>query len=215
MNATILVVDDEKNIRRTLRMVLEGEGFEVEEAESAERGLELIEQGSIDLVLLDVRLPTMSGIEALRQIRARETSARLPVIVISGHASVAEAVHAVQAGATDFFEKPLDRDRVLVSVRNALKTTELEREVRRLREDAEKRYEMIGESPVMKQLYADIEKVAPTKGRVLITGESGTGKELLARAIHRLSPRRDGPFVKVNCAAIPSELIESELFGYE
>ncbi len=215
MSATILVVDDEKNIRRTLRMVLEGEGFEVEEAESAERGLAILEQGAIDLVILDVRLETMSGIEALEKIRARPEWSRLPVLMISGHASVGEAVHAVRSGATDFFEKPLDRDRVLVSVRNALEKDQLEREVRRLRADAEKRYEMIGESPVMKQLYADIEKVAPTKGRVLITGESGTGKELLARAIHRLSPRHDGPFVKVNCAAIPGELIESELFGYE
>ncbi len=215
MSSTILVVDDEKNIRRTLRMVLEGEGFDVEEAESAERGLEVIDQGSIDMVILDVRLPTMSGIEALKQIRARPEHARLPVLMISGHASVGEAVSAVQSGATDFFEKPLDRDRVLVSVRNALKTNELEREVARLRADAERRYEMIGESPAMRQLYADIEKVAPTRGRVLITGESGTGKELLARAIHRLSPRRDAPFVKVNCAAIPGELIESELFGYE
>jgi DNA-binding NtrC family response regulator len=157
----------------------------------------------------------MSGIEALEKLREDPTTTRLPVLMVSGHASVAEAVHAVQSGATDFFEKPLDRDRVVVSVRNALEKWELEREVERLRADAGKRYEMIGESAVMKKLYAELEKVAPTKGRVLITGESGTGKELIARAVHRSSPRRDSAFIKVNCAAIPAELIESELFGYE
>jgi DNA-binding NtrC family response regulator len=157
----------------------------------------------------------MSGLEALSKIRSRPELTRLPVIVISGHASVAEAVEAVQMGATDFFEKPLDRDRVLVSVHNALKTSKLQREVERLREGASQRYEMIGESLVMRRLYAEVEKVAPTRGRVLITGESGTGKELIARAIHRLSPRKDAAFIKVNCAAIPGELIESELFGYE
>ena len=157
----------------------------------------------------------MSGIEALERIRKDPETRRLPVLMVSGHASVAEAVQAVQLGATDFFEKPLDRDRVLVTVRNALKTWQLQREVEQLRADVEHRYEMIGESPVMRSLFAQLEKVAPTSGRVLITGESGTGKELVARAIHRLSPRADGPFIKVNCAAIPAELIESELFGYE
>jgi DNA-binding NtrC family response regulator len=135
--------------------------------------------------------------------------------VISGHASVAEAVEAVQMGATDFFEKPLDRDRVLISVQNALNTSKLQREVDRLRSDSPQRYEMIGQSMVMRRLYAEVEKVAPTRGRVLITGESGTGKELIARALHRLSPRKEAAFIKVNCAAIPAELIESELFGYE
>ncbi|MEM9072386.1 MAG: sigma-54 dependent transcriptional regulator, partial [Myxococcota bacterium] len=214
MSATVLVIDDEKNIRRTLRMVLEGAGFEVLDADSAERGLELLDE-SVDLVILDVRLPGMSGLEALEQIRTRPESRKLPVLMISGHASVAEAVSAVQTGATDFFEKPLDRDRVLVSVRNALQTWQLQREVERLRASAEQRYEMIGESKVMRELFAQIEKVAPTNGRVLITGESGTGKELIARAVHRLSQRKSAAFVKVNCAAIPAELIESELFGYE
>jgi len=215
MGATILVVDDEKNIRRTLRMVLEGAGFDVLEAADAESGLEHVRAGEVDLLILDVRLPGMGGIEALADIRGRSETEGLPVIMVSGHASVAEAVHAVQLGATDFFEKPLDRDRVLVSVRNALKTWQLEREVERLRADAGARYDMLGESAVMRRLYAEIEKVAPTKGRVLISGDSGTGKELVARAIHRLSPRAAGPFIKVNCAAIPGELIESELFGYE
>ena len=215
MVATVLVVDDEKNIRRTLRMVLEGAGFQTLEAASAEACLQMLDTSEIDLVILDVRLPEMSGIEALARIRSEPETRMLPVLMVSGHASVAEAVQAVQLGATDFFEKPLDRDRVLVTVRNALQTWQLQREVEQLRADVEHRYEMIGESPVMRSLFAQLEKVAPTNGRVLISGESGTGKELVARAIHRLSPRADKPFIKVNCAAIPAELIESELFGYE
>jgi two-component system nitrogen regulation response regulator NtrX len=215
MPATILIVDDEKNIRRTLQMVLGGAGFETLEASSAEEALALLDEREVDLAIFDLKLPKLSGLEALSRIRSRPELTRLPVIVISGHASVAEAVEAVQMGATDFFEKPLDRDRVLVSVHNALNTSKLQREVERLRTDSTQRYEMIGQSPVMRRLYAEVEKVAPTRGRVLINGESGTGKELIARAIHRLSPRKDAAFIKVNCAAIPSELIESELFGYE
>ncbi len=215
MAATILVVDDEKNIRRALRMVLEGSGFNTLEASSAEECLETLENNEVDLLILDVRLPKMSGIEALEKIRQVPETRRLPVLMVSGHASVAEAVQAVQLGATDFFEKPLDRDRILVTVRNALKTWQLQREVEQLRADVGHRYEMIGESLVIRSLFAQLEKVAPTNGRVLISGESGTGKELIARAIHRLSPRADKPFIKVNCAAIPAELIESELFGYE
>jgi DNA-binding NtrC family response regulator len=209
MAATILVVDDEKNIRRTLRMVLEGSGFNTLEASSAEQCLETLENNEVDLLILDVRLPKMSGIEALEKIRSQPETRKLPVLMVSGHASVAEAVQAVQLGATDFFEKPLDRDRILVTVRNALQTWLLEREVEQLRADVEHRYEMVGESPAIRSLFAQLEKVAPTNGRVLISGESGTGKELIARAIHRLSPRADKPFVKVNCAAIPAELIET------
>jgi two-component system, NtrC family, nitrogen regulation response regulator NtrX len=215
MAATILVVDDERNIRRTLQMVLSGAGFDTLEAGSAEEALKLLDTREVDLAILDLKLPNMNGLEALSIIRGKPELAKLPVIVISGHASVAEAVEAVQMGATDFFEKPLDRDRVLISVNNALHASKLMREVERLRADSVERYEMIGESPVMRRLFAELEKVAPTRGRVLITGESGTGKELIARAIHLLSPRKEQPFVKVNCAAIPSELIESELFGYE
>ncbi len=215
MSATILVVDDEKNIRRTLRMVLEGSGFRVLESDTAERALELVAEGDVDLAILDVRLPNMTGIEALQRLRTQRETERLPVLMVSGHASLAEAVSAVQMGATDFFEKPLDRDRILISVRNALRASQLQREVEALRAAAQKRYDMIGESAPIRQLFAQIEKVAPTNGRVLITGESGTGKELIARAIHQLSRRADKRFVKVNCAAIPAELIESELFGHE
>jgi DNA-binding NtrC family response regulator len=215
MGATILIVDDEKNIRRTLRMVLEGPGHSVLDAGSAEDALRMLEENEVDLVMLDVRLPGMSGLDALKRIRATPALQALPVIMISGHASVPEAVNAVQLGAIDFFEKPLDRDRVLISVTNALASSNLQREVDRLRAQVGERYDMIGESAVMKELFASIEKVAPTRGRVLITGESGTGKELIARAIHRLSQLSNAPFVKVNCAAIPADLIESELFGHE
>jgi DNA-binding NtrC family response regulator len=215
MADTILVVDDEKNIRRTLRMVLEGEGFDVIEAGSAEEAFPMIDEAAPDLVVLDVRLPGMSGVEALEKIRKDKAQSALPIVVISGHASLSEAVQAVQRGANDFLEKPLDRDRMLVSLKNALAMRRLAREVEALKRDAGKRYEMIGDSPAMKRLYGEIEKVAPTRGRVLITGESGTGKELIARAIHKLSPRTGAAFVKVNCAAIPAELIESELFGHE
>jgi two-component system nitrogen regulation response regulator NtrX len=215
VSASILICDDEKNIRRTLGMVLEGLGHRVHEASSAEDALALLDTEEIELVILDVRLPKLSGIEALQRIRAKPELAGLPVIMISGHASLAEAVHSVQLGATDFLEKPLDRDRVLVSVANALKNERLQREVNRLRAEVEDRYKMIGQSSVMADLFQQIEKVAPTKGRVLITGESGTGKELIARAIHSLSDRKNAPFVMLNCAAIPAELIESELFGHE
>ena len=215
MADTILVVDDEKNIRRTLRMVLEGEGFEVLEAGSAEEAFPIIEEAAPDLIVLDVRLPGMSGVEALERIRKDRSADQLPIVVVSGHASLSEAVQAVQRGANDFLEKPLDRDRMLVSLKNALAMRRLSRELEALKRDAGRRYEMIGESAAMKRLYSEMEKVAPTRGRVLITGESGTGKELIARAVHKLSPRANAAFVKVNCAAIPAELIESELFGHE
>jgi two-component system, NtrC family, nitrogen regulation response regulator NtrX len=215
MSATVLVVDDEKNIRRAMRMVLEGAGLRVLDAPDAESALDILSGGGVDLVILDVKLPKMNGIEALERIRQRPETRRLPVLMISGHASVADAMQAVKRGATDFFEKPVDRELMMSRVRNALRTFQLEREVDELRASVERRYEMIGEGRTMRALFGQLEKIAPTHGRVLITGESGTGKELIARAIHRLSPRADKPFIKVNCAAIPSELIESELFGYE
>src|SRR3990172_3071214 len=211
---TILVVDDEKNIRRTLRMVLETEGYTVTEAESAEEALKLLESEPVDLGVFDVRLPGMDGLTLLS--RARELWRDLPVIVVSGHADTPDVVEAMKRGALDFFSKPVDRDRVLVSVRNALARRSLEERVKDL-STRERRFgdEMLGESPVMERLRQEIAKVAPTNGRVLVTGESGTGKELIAPEVHRQSKRSDAAFVKVNCAAIPSELIESELFGHE
>jgi DNA-binding NtrC family response regulator len=212
---TVLVVDDEKNIRRTLDMVLSGEGYRVLEADSAEAALETLLNPSepVDLAIFDLKLPKMSGLEALERLRADEIE--IPVIVISGHATVHDAVNAIKLGASDFFEKPLNRERVLVSVQNCIRTARLSRTVEQMRGELETRYEMIGTNALMQRLYQDIDKVAPTKASVLITGESGTGKELVSRAIHRLSPRADAPFIKVNCAAIPRELIESELFGHE
>jgi DNA-binding NtrC family response regulator len=211
---TVLVVDDEKNIRKTLRMVLETEGYTVTEAESAEEALKLLEAEPVDLGLFDVRLPGMDGLTLLS--RARELWRELPVIVISGHAETPDVVEAMKRGAVDFFSKPVDRERVVVSVRNALARRSLEEKVKDLAA-RERRFgdEMLGESPAMQRLREDIAKVAPTQGRVLVLGESGTGKELIAQEIHRQSKRATGPFVKVNCAAIPSELIESELFGHE
>ncbi len=210
----LLVVDDEKNIRRTLRMVLETEGYAVSEAETAEEALKLLEAEPVDLGLFDVRLPGMDGLTLLS--RARELWRDLPVIVISGHAETPDVVEAMRRGALDFFSKPVDRERVLVSVRNALQRRSLEERVKDL-STRERRFgdEMLGESPALRKLRDDIAKVAPTNGRVLVLGESGTGKELIAQEIHRQSKRAAGPFVKVNCAAIPSELIESELFGHE
>jgi two-component system, NtrC family, nitrogen regulation response regulator NtrX len=211
---TVLVVDDEKNIRRTLRMVLEPEGYAVVEAETAEEALQLLEAEPVDLGVFDVRLPGIDGLTLLS--KARELWRDLPVIVISGHAETPDVVEAMRRGALDFFSKPVDRERVVVSVKNALARRSLEERVKDL-SSRERRFgdEMLGDSPAMARLREEIAKVAPTNGRVLILGESGAGKELIAQEIHRLSKRAAGPFVKVNCAAIPSELIESELFGHE
>jgi len=226
LTTTILIVDDEKNIRRTVRMVLEGEGYSVEEASSGEEALARLPDVAPDVMFLDVLLPGISGHEVLESMRktrvaqdpggvTRFAPPEPVVIMISGHGTLADAVRATKAGAYDFLEKPLDRERLMVTLRNALERRGMEREVAGLRAIAEGRFEMVGQSPAMTALYAQIAKVAPTRTRVLITGESGTGKELVARAIHRESPLRDRPFIKVNCAAIPPELIESELFGHE
>ncbi|MCD6499479.1 MAG: sigma-54-dependent Fis family transcriptional regulator [Deltaproteobacteria bacterium] len=211
----VLVVDDEKNIRRTLKMVLEAEGYDVWTAESAEQALTQIEADRPDCVVMDVKLPKMDGVAALAKIREQWNEDVVPIIMISGHASMSDAVRATKLGAFDFFEKPLDRNRILVSIRNAVQHVQMAQEVQELRSSLGERFELVGQSPPMLQLFRTIEKVAPTKGRVLITGESGTGKELVARAIHRNSDLADRPFVKVNCAAISPELIESELFGHE
>ena len=212
---TILVVDDEKNIRRTLQLVLEGQGYRVIGAETAEEGLEVLGASPVDLAIFDVKLPNMSGLEALERLKKDDATKSLPIIVISGHATVNDAVNAIKLGASDFFEKPLARDRVLVSVKNVLDAAQTKRAFEEISKEQLAKYEMIGSSAPIQKLFHEIEKVAPTRAGVLVTGESGTGKELIARAIHRLSPRMDGPFVKVNCAAIPRELIESELFGHE
>lgn len=213
--STVLVVDDEKNIRRTLSMVLGGQGYHVLEAASTEEALRLIKQPPhpIDVAIVDLKLPGLGGLKLL-EVLAQEADG-MPAIVISGHASVSEAVQALKLGATDFFDKPLSRDRILVSVANSIRSARLRRTVEQMSHELERRYEMVGTSPPLRKLFADIDRVAPTRATVLITGESGTGKELVSRAVHRLSSRRTAPFVKVNCAAIPRELIDSELFGHE
>jgi two-component system, NtrC family, nitrogen regulation response regulator NtrX len=209
----ILVVDDEAAIRDSLRMILEYEGYEVLTAATGEDGIAQAEREAPDLVFLDVKMPGMDGLEVLQ--RLRHLVEAMPVVVISGHGTVSTAVEATKLGAFDFIEKPLERERVLVTVRNAVDSRRLRTENRSFRRDAEKRYQIIGDSPLLGRVRESIGKAAPTSATVLIWGESGVGKELVARAIHRESLRRDGPFVQVNCAAIPDELIESELFGHE
>jgi two-component system nitrogen regulation response regulator NtrX len=214
----ILVIDDEAAIRDTMRMILEYEGYDVSQAATGEEGLHLIEREAPDLVFLDIKMPGMDGLDVLQRIRHLTDS--MPVIVISGHveqggASSSEAAQAIKLGARDFIEKPPTQDRILVTVRNALDTSRLRSENRSFKRDAEKRYQIVGDSPTLQAVREAVRKSAPTGATVLIWGESGVGKELVARAIHRESLRRDGPFVQVNCAAIPDELIESELFGHE
>ncbi len=212
--AKILVVDDEEYIRKSLRMILEYEGFNFLEASDGQGAIETLEQVvGIDLVLLDVKLPDVDGLEVLAEIKKRPYSPQ--VIMISGHGTIQTAVEATKLGAYDFLEKPLHRERVLLSIRNALDQNKLQQECLDLRKRAEKKYELIGNHPLMKKLWSEILKTAPTNATVLIYGESGTGKELIARAIHSHSLRAKERFVQVNCAAIPEELIESELFGHE
>ncbi len=213
-SARILVIDDEENIRKSLRMILEYEGYEFFEAATGEDGLEMLQETvGIDLVLLDIKMPGRDGLEVLGEIRKMSYSPE--VVMISGQGTIRSAVEATKLGAFDFLEKPLHRDRVLLSIRNALKQNTLTRECQDLKRKAEKRYELIGNHPSIRSLWKEIQKIAPTNATVLVHGESGTGKELIARAIHSRSLRAKESFVQVNCAAIPEELIESELFGHE
>jgi two-component system nitrogen regulation response regulator NtrX len=212
MSHRLLVVDDEQGIRAALKQLLEYEGYTVDLASSGAEGLDRYDEVQPHLVLLDVKMAGIDGLEVLRRLKAKDPAA--VVVMISGHGTIGTAVEATRLGAHDFLEKPLDTDRVLVTIRNALAHVVLEREVRTLKAVVEQRHEIVGSSPAIRQLIERIEKVAPTGSRLLITGENGTGKELVARAVHRLSPRAAKPFVEVNCAAIPGELIESELFGH-
>jgi DNA-binding NtrC family response regulator len=214
---TLLVVDDEPNILSTLRRALELEGYAVEVAGSGRIALEKLRARGFDAVLLDVAMPEMDGLATLKAMR--EQQAELPVMMMSGNATLATAVEATKLGACDFLEKPLTTDKVLITVQNALKLARLERDAEELKQktraDLEQALSIIGGGPRMRRIVETLRKAAPSTARVLITGERGTGKELVARALHELSKRKDAPFVKLNCAAIPSELIESELFGHE
>ena len=212
MSRRILVIDDEQGIRAALGQLLEFEGYEVRTVASAADGIAEYQKWRPHLVFLDVKMAGMDGMEALKRLRELDPNAT--IVMISGHATIRTAVEATQLGAYEILEKPLDTDRILVMLRNALSHLDLQEENARLKQSIEAPYEIVGKTPVMRALMEKIEKVASTPARVLITGENGTGKELVARALHRMSPRASKPFVEVNCAAIPGELIESELFGH-
>src|SRR5215472_1059207 len=212
MPASILIVDDESGIRQSLAALLRDEGYDVHSVSSGEECLAAVEQRPFDLILLDVWLPGMDGLVTLERLNERES---IPMVVmISGHGKIETAVRATKLGAFDFIEKPLSLEKTILAIKNALHYLRLEKENRRLRAELEQRYQILGDSVPMKALRQQIALTAPTSGRVLIYGESGTGKELVARALHSQSTRSSGPFVEVNCAAIPEELIESELFGH-
>lgn len=213
MAQTILVIDDERAIRNTLKDILSFEGFEVEEAADGVEGLEMIKAKDYNCILCDVKMPKMDGIEVLEQVK--ELKPDIPFVVISGHGNIETAVDAVKKGAFDFISKPPDLNRLLITIRNAMDRSSLVTETKQLRKRISRSAEMIGSSAAMKHIHDTIAKVAATDARVLITGANGVGKELVARNIHELSPRANGPLIEVNCAAIPSELIESELFGHE
>ncbi len=212
MRSTILIVDDEPGVRSALSGVLRDEGYYVEAVASGEACLDRVTRGAVDLIVLDVWLPGMDGLATLARLRERQVDAQ--VVLISGHGNIESAVRAIKMGAFDFVEKPLSLDKTVLVVRNALRQHRLEAENRALRARVDRKHAMVGESYAMRQLKEQVAMAAPTNGRVLIYGENGTGKELVARAIHESSRRRTGAFVEVNCAAIPEELIESELFGH-
>jgi two-component system, NtrC family, nitrogen regulation response regulator NtrX len=211
--ATILIIDDEKAIRKTLSEILSFEGYKIDEATDGEEGLKKFREKTYDVVLSDIKMPKIDGIEFLQ--KAVEINADVPIIMISGHGNIETAVEAVKKGAYDFIQKPPDLNRLLITIRNAMERNSLVSETRTLKRKAFKAQDMIGESEPLRKIKETIEKVGPTEARVLITGENGVGKELVARWLHEKSNRADAPLVEVNCAAIPSELIESELFGHE
>lgn len=213
MEPVVLIVDDEEGIRESLSGILEDEGYGVLTAGSGEDALKIVQEQGPDLVILDVWLPHMDGIQTLQEIKGLKKD--IPVIMISGHGNIEVAVKATRIGAYDFLEKPLSLERILLSSRRALERSALERENRDLREDLSRKWRFTGESPSVVALRAEIEMAAQSNSRVLITGESGSGKELVARLLHSMGSRADKPFIEVNCAAMPHELIESELFGHE
>lgn len=211
--SNILIIDDEKAIRKTLSEILSYEGYKIDEAGDGEEGLKKLKEKEFDVVLCDIKMPKVDGIEFLE--RSREINADTPIIMISGHGTIETAVEAVKKGAYDYISKPPDLNRLLITIRNAMDKNQLMAETKVLKRRVSKVQEMIGESEPIRRIKETIEKVAPTEARILITGENGVGKELVARWVHEKSPRAGGPLVEVNCAAIPSELIESELFGHE
>jgi DNA-binding NtrC family response regulator len=209
----ILIIDDERSIRNTLKDILSYEDYKVSLAEDGLQALEILQKEEFDVILCDIKMPQMDGIEVLAKIQ--ELPIDTPVIMISGHANIDTAVDAIKKGAFDFIEKPLDLNRILITIKNAMDKSKLISETKVLKRKVSKKYQMIGESEKIQQVNEMIDKVAPTDARIFITGPNGTGKELVAHRIHEQSKRCKAPFIEVNCAAIPSELIESELFGHE
>src|SRR5450631_2501168 len=210
---SILIIDDEKSIRKTLNEILSFEGYKIDEAADGEEGLKKFKEKNFDIVLCDIKMPKLDGIEFLE--KAREINDEVPIIIISGHGNIETAVEAVKKGAYDYISKPPDLNRMLITLRNAMEKTTLVAETKVLKRKVGKVQEIVGESAPIKKIKDTIDKVAPTEARILVTGENGVGKELVARWVHEKSSRAGGTLVEVNCAAIPSELIESELFGHE